>query len=135
MKLEHVFAALDRQIHKFYRSMENDSPDKALSFSEYDYLKTIQELDRPRLSSIAEAMLVQKPSATNMVRRLEGRELVKRSPCPEDGRAVCILLTNKGHSILAYEEQLYASLANSARKQLSAEECDTLSHLLERLAR
>ena len=131
MKLEHAFASLDRQMSKLWRQMDTPKEVGQLSWNEYDYLKSIQHLGQPRLSEIAQDLAVQKPSASTMIVRLEGKGLVQRSSCPEDGRATLISLTQKGQSLLGYDDIFYSSMAKNVRKKLSDADSKELERLLE----
>ena len=130
IKLEHAFASLNRQITKLWRSMEVPPEVDQLSFSEYDYLKSIQFLKTPKLSEIATDMAVKKPSATAMIKRLEEKQLVRRSPCPDDGRATRITLTEKGHELLSHDDVLFANLAQEFREKLGAEDVREFQRLM-----
>ena len=133
MKLEHAFASLDRQMNKLWRTMDLPKEIGQLSWNEYDYLKSIQHLGNPRLSEVAKDLAVQKPSASNMITRLESKGFVRRSPCPTDGRATRVSLTEKGEKLMSYDEMFYSSLASTIRNKLSDVEALELERLLSQV--
>jgi DNA-binding MarR family transcriptional regulator len=80
--------ALDAQLRKdagmshfdyFALAMLSEAPDRTLRMTE---LATLTNATLPRLSHV--------------IKRLEGRGLVERVPCPDDGRATNAVLTQAG---------------------------------------
>lgn len=73
------------------------------------------------------------PTVTGLVQKLEAKDLVKRSPHPEDKRSKVLVLTDRA---MARKEQLLA-LADTFEQQmtanLTAEERDRLASLLTKM--
>lgn len=69
-----------------------------LTHFEYFVLAMLSEApDRTmRMTTLAQRTNATLPRLSHVVRRLEDRGLVKRVPCPEDGRATNALLTKAG---------------------------------------
>lgn len=92
-----------------------------LSYSEFEYLCAVEAQEHEEnhgsdshgqhLQDVVAAMGVQKASASAMVIKLEGRNLVKRVPCRFDARAQHILLTPKGRTLLAKGRTVYEKAA------------------------
>ncbi|MET4692520.1 MarR family winged helix-turn-helix transcriptional regulator [Endozoicomonas lisbonensis] len=79
-------------------------------------------------------MRVSKPTASNMVARLERKKLVKRQPCPEDGRAVHVVLSKKGQELVDSDRLFYGELISNLLKNLSAKDQKQLEQLLGKVA-
>ncbi len=124
---------LERQLARMWRDSGQIELANQLSFNEYDYLKCVHELKSPRLSDLAKQMNVSRPSATTMVQKLEKRGLVKRSPCPEDGRAFRLSITPKTLNILEKDREIYSALNNRIRKALPENELSRLEKLLSKV--
>ena len=88
--------AIERCLNRLWREQEAPEWMNQLSFSEYDYLVTVMSLGAPRLSDIAESMRVTKASASTMVKKLEKRGLLKKTPSIKDRRVSLIELTEQG---------------------------------------
>jgi DNA-binding MarR family transcriptional regulator len=77
--------------------------DSSLSMVEYQVMAMLS--NRPgrtmRMSSLAEDTNASLSRLSHLVKRLEGRGLVRREPDPADGRFTDAILTDKGFSILA----------------------------------
>jgi len=72
--------------------------DSGLTHFEYFVLAMLSEAgDRTlRMTTLAQRTNATLPRLSHVVRRLEDRDLVVRSPCPEDGRATNAQLTQAG---------------------------------------
>ncbi|MDR0343572.1 MAG: MarR family transcriptional regulator [Nocardiopsaceae bacterium] len=77
--------------------------DSGLAMVEYQVLAMLS--NRPartmRMSSLAEVTNASLSRLSHLVKRLEGRGLVRREPDPADGRFTNAILTEKGFQILA----------------------------------
>ncbi|SDN40752.1 MarR family winged helix-turn-helix transcriptional regulator [Actinacidiphila guanduensis] len=81
-------AALDAQLGR----------DAGLTFFEYSVMAFLSE--RPevtlRMSELARLTNASQSRLSNVVKRLEQRGLVRRVPCPDDGRSTLAVLTEEG---------------------------------------
>ena len=77
--------------------------DAGLSFFEYHVLSMLSEVaDRTlRMSRLAQLTSSSLSRLSNVVKRLEGRGLVRREPDPEDRRATRAVLTDEGMALVA----------------------------------
>ena len=132
MKVEQSLMALERYIDRKWR----EAPDygcESLTYTEYDYLETVSEQGSIRLSDLAELMRVSKPTASNMVSRLQRKKLVTRSPCPNDGRAANIEVSETGKELLAHDRQLYSNLISELLKGMTQKDQNQLEKSLARM--
>ncbi|WP_394150798.1 MarR family winged helix-turn-helix transcriptional regulator [Vibrio maritimus] len=136
MSIEVNLEKMERLTAKVWRSYCKEDPLSHLSFNEYDYLKTVQgSLEPIRLTDLAKELEVSKPSATNMVKRLEKKGLVERLPCPDDARAKRVILTEKARIPLASETEIYGAVAEKLKVNLSQSEFASLNQLLTKALR
>jgi DNA-binding MarR family transcriptional regulator len=102
-----------------------------LTFARYEVLVLLSFSRRGALplGKIGERLQVHATSVTPLAQRLEAAELIRRSPHPEDGRAVLASITPKGRIVMekATEAIINARFGLGA---LSDEECDQLTWLL-----
>lgn len=81
---------------------------------------------------IRERMLDKMSNVSRLVEKLRAKGLLERQECPDDRRAVDVMITQQGLDLLetldAHEAEWSARLRN-----LSAEEAETLSRLLDKL--
>ena len=133
MEVEQSLMVIERYISRCWREQPGLGAN-SLSYTEYDYLKTLEESDIMRLSELAELMHVSKPTASNMVARLERKKLVKRQPCPEDGRAVHVTLSQQGQKLVDSDRIFYEELISNLLQNLSAKDQKQLKQLLGKVA-
>lgn len=95
--------------------------DADLSLPEYDIMVQLSEADdhRLRMSELADRAVHSRSRLTHTVARMEARGLVRREPCPDDGRGVLCILTDEGFALLeqaapdhveAVREAIFATL-------------------------
>jgi DNA-binding MarR family transcriptional regulator len=102
-----------------------------LTFARYEVLVLLSFSRRGALplGKIGERLQVHATSVTPLVKRLEAAELIKRTPHPEDGRAVLASITPHGRQVLAEATEAILQ-ARFALGSLSEDDCDRLTDLL-----
>ena len=83
---------------------------------------------------LAGAVGIEGPTLTRHVDGLEQRGLVRRSPVPDDRRAVRVELTDEGHALHARLLAVVIDFDRRLRQGTSKDEITHLGELLERLA-
>lgn len=127
---------LERFSYKAWRVHAKEDPLCLLSFNEYDYLKVIQEhQDGIRITDLAEELRVTKPSASNMVVRLEKKGLVVRIACVDDARSKRVILSESAIKNMSLETAVYKDMAKKMMNNLSELEAQQLVSLLEKALR
>lgn len=76
---------------------------------------------------------IQAPNLVSMINALEKRDLIKRLPHPNDGRAMGLHLTEVGAQMMRLAEKTAAKLERESTAKLSAEERKTLMALLKKI--
>ena len=76
--------------------------DSGLTHFEYFVLAMLSEAPERtlRMTALADRVNATLPRLSHVISRLEGRGLVQRMPCPEDGRATNVHLTDEGWSTI-----------------------------------
>jgi DNA-binding MarR family transcriptional regulator len=102
-----------------------------LTFARYEVLVLLSFSRRGALplGKIGERLQVHATSVTPLVKRLEAAELIKRTPHPEDGRAVLASITAKGRVVLERATELILE-AQFGLGSMSEDDCDRLTELL-----
>ena len=109
-----------------------------ISASQWGILRVLQraelqgETDLP-LKGLSERLLIQPPSVTGVVDRLERQGLVKRSPSTQDLRVRHLSLTARAHDLLTEVLRDHTQRIQSLFAPLGLEEQQTLLDLLKRL--
>jgi DNA-binding MarR family transcriptional regulator len=102
-----------------------------LTFARYEVLVLLSFSRRGALplGKIGERLQVHATSVTPLVKRLEAAELIKRTPHPEDGRAVLASITQHGRDLLAKATDAIVS-AQFGLSSLDEADCARLTDLL-----
>jgi DNA-binding MarR family transcriptional regulator len=136
MTIESNLEKIERLTAKVWRVSKSHDPLAHLSFNEYDYLKSIQLSKKSiRLTDLALEMNVSKPSASNMVKRLERKELVEVVNCSDDARVKRVRLTAKAEQSLLSEIEIYKTIATKLCCKLNSNEKKQLDSLLTKAFR
>lgn len=132
MELEDLF-------RDFYRSMRKESgiilAEHGLTNSEFQFLRTIDSLGGAQASEIATEMGVRRGYISNLSRRLEEMQLIKRSSMEEDARAVRLTLTVQGEKLYHMLKSRVRSILSAKIAKLTDPEMDTLLKLFSKLNR
>ncbi len=106
-----------------------------LTLQQYNVLRILRgKFPNPvKVSDITERMLDKMSNASRLVDKLLLKELVLRTECPADRRAVDVVLTDAGRALLAEIDQLLADWEQEQHRKLTQDEAIQLSHLLDRM--
>lgn len=85
------------------------------------------------MSELAARLSVTKGAVTQLVVRLEAKELVTRSPHPHDSRAIVISLTEKGKEAFTAHEEVHEQFYGQLRSQLDEHEIEIFEKCIEKL--
>ncbi|TQF74296.1 MarR family transcriptional regulator [Rhodococcus spelaei] len=88
---------------------------------------------RPRLGDVAKALRIAPRSATEVVDRLQKRDLVLRVSDGVDRRAVCVQLTDEGRALIAEMSSVRDAQAADFFAPLDAHDRGELRRILDQL--
>ena len=98
-------------------------------------LAEISSANELSVGDLARQMGIKSPTASNLVRSLLDRELVRKLRAREDQRIVCVSVTPEGKALLRRAPQPIEGLLQSALARLPASRLDSLhAHLDDVLA-
>ncbi len=128
----HTFGMLKRSMDPFFSQF-------GISGSQWGVLRTLQRakeegLQGLRLKDLGDRLLIQPPSVTGVVDRLERMGLVARTADADDLRAKKVDLTPGGVDMIERVQQDHIARVRSIMGGLSAAEQAQLQGLLERMS-
>lgn len=108
-----------------------------LTLQQYNVLRILRgQYPNPvKVSDITERMLDKMSNASRLVDKLVLKKLVQRTECPSDRRAVDVIITDKGLTLLKKLDAIQDEYEVTLNSKLTNEEATTLSQLLDRLRR
>lgn len=119
---------------RFTRLVMRDGS-RELTRTEAGLLGTLVDGAR-RITELAETEALAQPTVTQLVDKLERRDLVRRSKSPDDGRVVLVDLTHTGRSALEQTRAANRDLVRDALADLTDDELtafETTTRVLGRL--
>jgi len=106
-----------------------------LTLQQYNVLRILRgQYPNPvKVSDITERMLDKMSNASRLVDKLVAKQLVLRTECPSDRRAVDVVITDRGMALLKRLDVHQAEWDKAQGCKLTEAEAVHLSHLLDRL--
>jgi DNA-binding MarR family transcriptional regulator len=108
--------------------------DYGITLPQYNILRILRgQYPKPAtVNLLIERMLDKTSNASRIVDKLEAKQLVTRTQCPADRRTVDIVITEKGLNMLEELDKIQEGTKHGVNN-LSAEEAETLSNLLDKI--
>jgi DNA-binding MarR family transcriptional regulator len=105
-----------------------------LTIQQYNVLRILRgKYPNPvKVADITERMLDKMSNASRLVDKLLTKELAQRTECPNDRRAVDVVITERGLDLLKTLDQ-HQSQWEKRFHNLTEQEADELNHLLDKL--
>ncbi|MBM7585358.1 DNA-binding MarR family transcriptional regulator [Bacillus pakistanensis] len=85
------------------------------------------------MSELANRLQVTKGAVTQIIVRLEDKNLVERTPNPTDSRSVIVSLTKKGKSAFRAHEEVHLRFYRELSSQLNEQEIEIFEKCIEKL--
>tara|TARA_R110002073_G_scaffold72537_1_gene177407 strand:- start:407271 stop:407708 length:438 start_codon:yes stop_codon:yes gene_type:complete len=102
-----------------------------ISPQQYNILRILKGAKEPiKVQTIKDRMIERAPNATRLMDKLCAKNLIERIGCESDRRVVHIEITQNGISLL---ERIHEEYKNDLLKNLTNEEANQLSNLLDKI--
>jgi DNA-binding MarR family transcriptional regulator len=111
------------------------SSEHGISTAQYELLRHLARHPRARVADLAAAFAAGVGAVSKMVDRLEGRDLVRRVPNPDDRRSSLIDLTAGGTALVADAGRSFDARLRELLAVLDADEVDAVVGVLGTLRR
>ncbi|AXP82379.1 HTH-type transcriptional regulator MhqR [Mariniflexile rhizosphaerae] len=102
-----------------------------ISPQQYNILRILKGAGEPiNVQLVKDRMIERSPNATRLMDKLCSKNYIERLACDYDRRVVKITITKEGHALL---DAIPVNLNNELLKNLSEEEAEQLSNLLDKM--
>lgn len=102
-----------------------------ISPQQYNILRILKGANAPlKVQTIKDRMLERSPNATRLMDKLCAKDYIERLPSDHDRRVVKIAITDNGLTLL---KSIPKDINSELLKNLTEEEAETLSNLLDRM--
>jgi len=115
-----------------HRMLERRAAEHDLSIIQTRLLGVLRDR-KPTMNELGKLLALDKSSVSGLVERAERRGLVTRSPSPADRRAVIVVLTEEGRSLVAEASAQFGRDVLALLARLSRADRRALSRLVSRL--
>lgn len=132
LRCSHIFASVVREILEI-KLLRQVSP-TPLTPSQLHLLKLMCANGPHQVGEVADFLGVSPPAASKNIDKLEGLELVRRSPSPGDRRATLLSVGPKGRMLVEDYEKLVCQRLIPVLENFDHEEREQLAKLLERFS-
>jgi DNA-binding MarR family transcriptional regulator len=123
-----------RRAHQISAAVfEDECRDAGLTPAQFGVLTVLKTHPGLGQSSLARALGFDKVTVLRVLRGLETRGFVERSPAPDNKRNMCVSLTREGQDILAKAQRPAERAYKRLLAPLDAKQQDELIHLLQLL--
>ena len=131
--LKDCIAKFSRLISDAEEKAKSSSEAQDLTATQINYLETIQEIENPNITELANALGLKKPSVTVVIDRLIQKGCVYKTHSDEDRRSSHLHLTEIGKQINQRHELAHDYLVNYISKKLDDQESARLNELLNKI--
>ncbi|MCQ6561365.1 MarR family winged helix-turn-helix transcriptional regulator [Paenibacillus mendelii] len=132
-KGSHSLGRLFLQLRRLERQPQTFGKAGSLTPSEIHTIEAIGCEGGILMNELATSLGVTKGAVSQLVVRLEAKQLVKRSSYPHDSRAVLISLTDKGKEAYKAHEEVHVQFYDQLRAQLSQQEIEIFEKCIDKL--
>ncbi|GHI00102.1 MarR family winged helix-turn-helix transcriptional regulator [Neobacillus kokaensis] len=104
-----------------------------LGITEFSVLEVLYQKGKQTIQQIGNCILISSGSMTYCLDKLEKRGLLSRNACPDDRRAIHVILTDKGNKLMDEIMPKYVELVDHLFDSLNSDEAKILVHLLKKV--
>lgn len=117
--------------HRLFKYAEGES-EKAtgLSVTQSAALLFIAKNEGCLQKALADATGLNQSAVTGLVARMLKNKLLERKPCPDDGRAARLYLSDKGRAVVPQIQLLVKRLNRQLTAEFTSSEIDTVTRFL-----
>lgn len=127
------FLALMQTSKRVHDRIKEEMTKNKLSITEFSVLEALYHKGKQTIQQIGKSILISSGSMTYVIDKLEQRGLVSRNACPDDRRAIHVLLTDEGNTVMNEIMPTYHELVSDLFGSLSDDDAETFVHLLSKV--
>lgn len=113
--------------------IRDDMANNNLTITEFSVLEVLFHKGKQTIQQIGNSILISSGSMTYVIDKLEKKDLLKRTACPDDRRAIHVTLTEEGIELMKKVMPKHEDFVEYAFDSLDSSEAETLVRLLKKL--
>jgi MarR family 2-MHQ and catechol resistance regulon transcriptional repressor len=106
-----------------------------LNITEFSVLESLYLKGKQTIQQIAKSILITSGSMTYVIDKLEQKGLLKRKACPDDRRAIHVILTDDGIDLMNKVMPKHQELIDDMFGSLNHDEAETIVKLLKKVSK
>ncbi|MGM0903559.1 MAG: MarR family winged helix-turn-helix transcriptional regulator [Bacillota bacterium] len=127
------FLTLMQTSKRVHDRIKEEMTKNKLSITEFSVLEVLYHKGKQTIQQIGKSILISSGSMTYVIDKLEERGLVSRNACPDDRRAIHVLLTDQGNTVMNEIMPTYHELVSDMFGSLSDDDAETFVQLLRKV--
>ena len=125
-----LFVVLTRALDAVKKSIERDIRTYGMNPTEFAVLELIYNKGEQTVQKIGEKVLIASSSITYVVDKLEKKELLRRTPNPEDRRIILVSITEEGRKMM---DEIFPNHSRSVQRILGGLDAEEKSLIIGQL--
>ena len=128
------FEKVDKYFNKILKNRKDEDYED-LNIRYFLYLRQIKELGSPTISELASSMDVTKPSASNMIKKLQKMGFVTVKKSTKDKRVSHLHISNTGEEVLEFVDSVDQQFFKKVEGILGDDKFKVFANLWEEISR
>lgn len=125
-----LFVVLTRALDAVKKSIERDIRTYGMNPTEFAVLELIYNKGEQTVQKIGEKVLIASSSITYVVDKLEKKELLRRTPNPDDRRIILVSITEEGRKMM---DEIFPNHSRSVQRILGGLDAEEKSLIIGQL--
>lgn len=127
------FLVLMQTSKTIHEKIKDEIAKNKLGITEFSVLEVLYQKGKQTIQQIGTSILISSGSMTYVIDKLERRGLLSRTACPDDRRAIHVILTENGNKLMEEMMPKYHELVNNMFASLNSDEQATMINLLRKV--
>lgn len=132
-KIIEIVADLSNMVGLMEENAKEQFNLSGLTLTQMHYLETINSLDNPNITELAQTLKLSKPTVKVAIDKLIEREFVYKVQSDEDRRSAHLHLTEKGKLINQMHDYAHNRISESIIRKLNEQEQEQFIFLMEKI--
>lgn len=132
-KIIEIVADLSNMVGLMEENAKEQFNLSGLTLTQMHYLETINSLDNPNITELAQKLKLSKPTVKVAIDKLIEREFVYKVQSDEDRRSAHLHLTEKGKLINQMHDYAHSRISESIIRKLNEQEQEQFIFLMEKI--
>ncbi|MDT3766435.1 MarR family winged helix-turn-helix transcriptional regulator [Priestia filamentosa] len=127
------FLVLMQTSKAIHEKIKKEMTRNNLNITEFSVLEVLYQKGKQTIQQIRNSILISSGSMTDIIDKLEQRDLLSRNACREDRRVIHVTLTDDGNKLMQEIMLKHHKVVDDIFDSLNSDEAETLVNLLKKV--